>query len=291
MPKWNPSFGTWFLGQSPRFGKKRNGVIFLHTKCFLKGLFSPSDMVSWGVNGLMYITQFATFKKLSPYNCGRFPWCHLPPQTMVQVNKQILLIFVKFTLSKKTFQRPSLASAGSSLPWRVSIAMHWALIFSPRLWGISIVVDGVSCRGDDVECARNMPPAVLMPMCPWSNERSVRTRCLCHIRKFFRKGGMGGEKGEKMGVFFSGGEDLEVFMCAMVWCHIDVTSRWRHWPIRSGDLEKPLWGIPKKGRTVQVLLVSLVGIFFGGHIHCKMCIYIYKHKSYSSRNRSKVYQV
>lgn len=175
---------------------------------------------------------------------------------------------------RKKNQRPSLASAGSSLPWRVSIAMLWALIFSPRLWGISIVVDVVFCRGDDVECARNMPPAVLMPMCPWSNERSVRTRCLCHIRKFFRKGGMGGEKGEKMGVFFSGGEDLEVFMCAMVWCHIDVTSRWRHWPIRSGDLEKPLWGIPKKGRTVQVLLVSLVGIFFGG-ISTVMCIYIY----------------
>lgn len=74
------------------------------------------------------------------------------------------------------------------------------------------------------------------------------------------------------------GEDLEVFVCAMFFflaCHNDVTSRWRHWPIRSGDLEKPLWGIPKKGRTVQVLLVSLVGIFFGGHIHCKMCIYIY----------------
>ena len=60
MPKWNPSFGTWFLGQSPRFGKKR--CFFLHIKCFLKGLFIPSDMVSWGVNWLMYITQFATFK-------------------------------------------------------------------------------------------------------------------------------------------------------------------------------------------------------------------------------------
>lgn len=227
MPKWNPSFGTWFLGQSPRFGEKSGGF-FLHTKCFLKGLFIPSDMVSWGVNGLMYITQVATFKKLSPYNCGRFPWCHWSPQTMVQVNKQILYTFSEFTLSKKKNQRPSLASAGSSLPWRVSIAMHWALIFSPRLRGISIVVAGVFCRGDDVECARNMPPAVLMPMCPWSNERSVRTRCLCHIRKFFRKGGSGGGEGVKIWKFSC----VPCFFFGLSqWCNIQVETlthqKWR----------------------------------------------------------------
>lgn len=55
-----------------------------------------------------------------------------------------------------------------------------------------------------------------------------KNKVLMPYPKVFQKGGMGGEKGEKMGVFFSGGEDLEVFMCAMVWCHIDVTSRWRH---------------------------------------------------------------
>ena len=40
----------------------------------------------------------------------------------------------------------------------------------------------------------------------------------------------GGRRGDDLEVFFLGGEDLEVFMCGGggVWCHNDVTSRWRH---------------------------------------------------------------
>ena len=58
-----------------------------------------------------------------------------------------------------------------------------------------------------------------------------KNKVLMPYPKVFQKGReWGGEKGRRKNgeFFFSGGEDLEVFMCAMVWCHIDVTSRWRH---------------------------------------------------------------
>ena len=120
----------------------------------------------------MYTTQFASFKRPSLYNCGRFPLCHLPPQTLVQANKKILYIFFEFTLSN--LQRAKLGFCWQfiTLAGFHCDALSIDLFAKAMMGGFPTVatVRSFLSDGDDGddgdECARNMPPAALMPMCP-----------------------------------------------------------------------------------------------------------------------------